>query len=134
MPIYEYECSKGHAFELMVSINGPDPKTCIVDGCRSKPKRMVSASGFILKGDGWYQSDYPSEARKQGLDQDAKAANPDAGHTCSSGCSHKSKGGNPYTDEAATPPKALTEPIKKPKEKNPYSGSKKKKKATKAKA
>ncbi|MCA9484379.1 MAG: zinc ribbon domain-containing protein [Nitrospina sp.] len=132
MPIYEYECGKGHTFELMVSINGPDPKTCAVDGCRSKPKRMVSAAGFILKGNGWYATDYPSEARKQGLDADSKAANPDAGHTCGSTCSHGVKGDGGPTDESAPPPKALTEPIKKPKEKNPYSGSKRKKKAAKA--
>ncbi len=133
MPIYEYECGKGHQFELMVSMSGPDPKTCIMDGCRSKPKRMVSASGFILKGSGWYATDYPSDSRKQGIDNEAKDANPGAGHTCGSTCSHGVKGDGGPTDESAPPPKALTEPIKKPKEKNPYSTrSKKKKKATKA--
>ncbi len=136
MPIYEYECGKGHAFELMVSMSGPDPKTCIVDGCRSKPKRMVSASGFILKGSGWYANDYPSDSRKQGWDQESKAAKPDAGgdgHKCGTTCSHGVKGDGGPTDESAPPPKALTEPIKKTKDKNPYSGgSKKKKKASKA--
>ncbi len=137
MPIYEYECGKGHQFELMVSISGPDPKTCIVDGCRSKPKRMVSASGFILKGSGWYATDYPSDSRKQGIDNEAKAANSsaDAGHTCGSSCSHGIRGDGGPTDESAPPPKALTEPIKKtPKEKNPYSGGSKKKKKKAAKA
>ncbi len=137
MPIYEYECGKGHAFELMISMSSPDPKTCIVDGCRSKPKRQVSASGFILKGSGWYTNDYPSEARKQGWDQESKAAKPDAGdagHTCGSGCSHGTQGDGGPTDESAPPPKALTEPIKTPKEKNPFSGGSKKKKKKAAKA
>ncbi len=129
MPIYEYECSKGHVFELMVSINGPDPKTCQVDGCRSKARRLVSASGFILKGNGWYATDYPSEARKQGWEKEKKAAGGggDNGHTCGSGCSHGSG-----TEKASTPA-ARAEAPKTPKEKNPYSGGAKKSK-TKAKA
>ena len=29
--------------------------------------RLLSAAPFILKGGGWYVTDYPSEARKKGL-------------------------------------------------------------------
>ena len=127
MPIYEYECTKGHTFELMVPISGPDPKVCVVDGCRSKTKRLLSASGFILKGSGWYATDYPSETRKQGWESESKAANggTDNGHTCGSGCGH---GGAPEGAPQAAAPKP--EPAKKaPKIKNPYSGSRKKSKS-----
>src|SRR5688572_1658963 len=52
MPTYEYECSKGHQFEVEQSMTEPPLKRCRV--CRSKARRLISASNFILKGGGWY--------------------------------------------------------------------------------
>jgi putative FmdB family regulatory protein len=127
MPIYEYECGKGHVFEKMVSINGPEPSTCEMDGCRSKPKRLISASGFILKGSGWYSSDYPSASRQQAMDAEAKAANgggDGGGHTCGSGCGH----GAPNAAEASTD--AIGKELKKSASTNPYKAGKKKSKSS----
>ena len=31
-------------------------------------RRLLSAAPFILKGEGWYVTDYPSESRKKALD------------------------------------------------------------------
>ena len=77
MPIYEYECEKcGITFEAMQNISAKPFKTCNGLGCNDKDNgkvhRVVSASGFILKGSGWYTSDYPSEARKKGWEQESK--------------------------------------------------------------
>ena len=77
MPIYEYECKKcGVTFEAMQNISAKPLKTCSGLGCddkdNGKVQRVVSASGFILKGSGWYTSDYPSEARKKGWEQESK--------------------------------------------------------------
>ncbi|MBT5471124.1 MAG: zinc ribbon domain-containing protein [Nitrospina sp.] len=77
MPIYEYECDKcGVTFEAMQAISAKPLKTCKGLGCdgkdNGKVRRVVSASGFILKGSGWYASDYPSEARKKGWEQESK--------------------------------------------------------------
>ncbi len=58
MPTYEYECSKGHRFEVEQSIHDPALKRCRV--CRSKVQRLISASAFILKGGGWYSDGYGS--------------------------------------------------------------------------
>lgn len=82
MPIYEYECLKcGVTFETMQSISAKPLKTCMGMGCNNKDKgkvrRLISATGFILKGSGWYATDYPSEARKKGMEQEAKAAQPE---------------------------------------------------------
>ena len=70
MPIYEYECKKcGATFETMQSVSAKPLKTCQGLGCANKDngkvRRLVSTSGFILKGSGWYASDYPSEDRKK---------------------------------------------------------------------
>ena len=57
MPIYEYACeSCGHQFEKLMRISA-DPPDC--PECEQGPARkLVSASGFILKGGGWYKDHY----------------------------------------------------------------------------
>lgn len=130
MPIYEYQCKKCNTqFEVMQSISAKPVKTCHTDGCSGKVERLVSASGFILKGSGWYSSDYPSESRKQGWEKEQKAANPSAdAHTCGSGCSH----GTPSSGEATPQTAPAKESKPKNKEKNPYSGAKTKPKKASA--
>jgi putative FmdB family regulatory protein len=61
MPTYEYECSKGHHFEVEQSINDEPLKRCKV--CRAKVHRLISASNFILKGSGWYADGYGSSKK-----------------------------------------------------------------------
>jgi putative FmdB family regulatory protein len=57
MPIYEYECSTcGHRFEKLVRI-GADAPPC-PECSASEARRLISASGFILKGGGWYKDHY----------------------------------------------------------------------------
>lgn len=57
MPIYEYECLKcGEVFEQMQSHSEPPPKK---HSCGSKRvKRLMSRTSFVLKGSGWYITDY----------------------------------------------------------------------------
>ncbi len=57
MPIYEYECgSCHHKYERMVRI-GAEPPPC--PECSSaEVRKLVSQSGFILKGGGWYKDHY----------------------------------------------------------------------------
>ncbi len=59
MPTYEYECSKGHQFEVEQSINDAPLQRCKL--CRAKVHRLISASHFILKGGGWYADGYGSK-------------------------------------------------------------------------
>ncbi|MBT7196153.1 MAG: zinc ribbon domain-containing protein, partial [Nitrospina sp.] len=82
MPIYEYECDKcGATFEAIQAISAKPLKTCNGLGCDDKDNgkvhRLVSASGFILKGSGWYTSEYPSESRKKGWEQESKQGKAD---------------------------------------------------------
>ncbi len=60
MPTYEYECTRGHRFEVVQRITEDPLKRCQV--CRSKAHRLISASAFILKGGGWYSDGYSSSA------------------------------------------------------------------------
>ncbi|MCP4603932.1 MAG: zinc ribbon domain-containing protein [Proteobacteria bacterium] len=58
MPIYEYHCNEcSHEFEVMQKINDRPIRKCEKCG-RLKAKRMISQTSFILKGSGWYVTDY----------------------------------------------------------------------------
>ena len=137
MPIYEYQCEKCDAvFETMQAISAKPLKTCNGLGCNDKDNgkvhRVVSASGFILKGSGWYTSDYPSEARKQGWESESKQA-ASASNESGNASGGASAGKNAPEDKASAPaPKApaaeKTAPKSAPKKstpRSPYSGSKK---------
>ena len=68
MPIYDYGCEKcGHKFEKLVKIDAPIPP-CPECGDQ-EVKKLVSASGFLLKGSGWYRDHYglkPSSSSDSG--------------------------------------------------------------------
>ena len=129
MPIYEYKCEKCNVtFEAMQSVSAKPLKTCNGMGCNDKENgkvhRLVSASGFILKGSGWYASDYPSEARKKGWESESQQA------TKATNTNNNEKTSNEKTP-APEPKISNTKKIaakptpKKPTQKSPYSGSKK---------
>ncbi|NIQ01945.1 MAG: zinc ribbon domain-containing protein [Nitrospinaceae bacterium] len=127
MPIYEYECEKcGTVFELIHAVSAPPPKKCEAKGCKGKPRRMVSAGGFILKGDGWYATDYPSESRKKGWESETdSAATPPAGGKAESAPAAPS-GAETKAPAASSPPAKKESPITKAMNKNPYSGGREK--------
>ena len=73
MPTYEYECSAcRRVFEVRQRISEPPLTTC--EQCGGSVHRLLSATPFILKGGGWYVTDYPSESRKKAMNADKSAA------------------------------------------------------------
>jgi len=73
MPIYEYQCSAcGHKLEVLQRIS-EDPLTDCPDCGDPALRKLVSASGFILKGSGWYVTDFKDKPK------------PDAGKTAGDG-------------------------------------------------
>jgi putative FmdB family regulatory protein len=66
MPIYEYQCDKcGRRFEIMQRMTEPLLAAC--EQCGGHVRRLISQTSFVLKGSGWYVTDYPSESRKQAM-------------------------------------------------------------------
>ena len=69
MPTYEYRCSKcKKEFEVVQRITDDPLKECTK--CGGPVERLIAATNFILKGSGWYKSDYaqpavPSKAETQ---------------------------------------------------------------------
>jgi putative FmdB family regulatory protein len=73
VPTYEYECGSCHrTFEVRQRISEPALTAC--DVCGGPVHRLLSAAPFILKGAGWYVTDYPSEARKKGLNAEKSSS------------------------------------------------------------
>jgi putative FmdB family regulatory protein len=69
VPTYEYECDKcRRVFEVRQRIS--EPALTTHDGCGGAVRRLLSPAPFILKGDGWYVTDYPSEARKKAIESE----------------------------------------------------------------
>ncbi len=64
MPIYEFKCYNcKKQFEIMLKFNDEFPKKC--PDCEGEIKKLISNTSFILKGTGWYVTDYASPDRKK---------------------------------------------------------------------
>lgn len=68
MLIYEYRCfeCKKH-FETIQSIKSDPLKKC---KCGGTLKKLISNSSFVLKGTGWYKTDYANNQKSDSSDND----------------------------------------------------------------
>jgi putative FmdB family regulatory protein len=91
MPIYEYRCDNcSHEFETIQKMSEEPLKTC--PACAQDAlRKKVSASGFRLKGAGWYETDFKSD-RKRNVAGDEKAAK-DGGESAKGGGESARNGG-----------------------------------------
>ena len=73
MPTYDYRCDRCEwTFEVRQRISEEPLATC--ERCGGPIRRLLSAAPFILKGGGWYVTDYPSEGRKKGMEAEKKSS------------------------------------------------------------
>ncbi|MCS6990071.1 MAG: zinc ribbon domain-containing protein [Chloroherpetonaceae bacterium] len=94
MPLYRYRCSNCNA-ELEIQQRITEPALTACPNCETDGlKRIIGAGGgFILKGTGFYNTDYKNAGRaKNGENSsetktDAAASKP-AAHACGAGCAH----------------------------------------------
>jgi putative FmdB family regulatory protein len=88
MPIYEYRCeSCGHELEALQKMNDAPLTDC--PACnKTDLRKLVSASGFRLKGSGWYETDF------KGGGKPASACSAEAGGApaCASGACPAAEG------------------------------------------
>ncbi len=89
MPIYEYKCGGcGEVFEVLQRYDDPPPEKHETCGS-TEITRVMSATSFVLKGSGWYATDY---ARK------------DSGKTESGAKAQKTEASTKTSPKAATSP------------------------------
>ena len=79
MPIYEYRCADcDHQLEVVQKLS-EEPIVICPECKKDNLKKIISAAGFRLKGDGWYETDFKS-GNKRNLADDGKkpSKTPDA--------------------------------------------------------
>jgi putative FmdB family regulatory protein len=65
VPIYEYSCTKcGETVEAMQKMSDPPLKKC--PKCGGLLAKMMSSTSFVLKGTGWYATDYAKKSNGSG--------------------------------------------------------------------
>ena len=65
MPIYEYQCEKcENRFEMLQKITADPLKEC--PECGGSVNKLISSTSFILKGGGWYATEYGKNKKSEG--------------------------------------------------------------------
>ena len=92
MPIREYKCKDcGNYIEVIQGINEKPLEKC--EQCGGKLEKLISNSSFVLKGSGWYKTDYSSSGgggkAKKSKEESKAAAAPAPSCSCAGGsCGH----------------------------------------------
>lgn len=112
MPIYEYLCAAcGHELEAMQPISEAPLKQC--PSCRKRTlKKMVSAAGFVLKGTGWYVTDFRDKGKPREEKEEKKEK-----VEVESGTASKPEEGKKEEVVGAKESKVAKKPAEKPKKK-----------------
>ena len=93
MPIYEYRCNDcGFQKEYLQKFSDPAHTHCPSCGQESFAK-LLSAAGFLLKGSGWYATDFRGGGAQAGAKSDENSGGQSGGdadstssaHTCGAG-------------------------------------------------
>ena len=75
MPIYEYKCpSCRKVFEEWVKAHDTDPRQC--PDCGVMSPHIVSNTTFVLKGGGWYVTEYGNRKNEAGSTPSPSSAAP----------------------------------------------------------
>jgi len=76
MPIYEYQCISCKRHHEIMQRYDDAPLTACPD-CGGEMKKLISNTSFILKGRGWYKTDYASgNGKKQKEAEKEPASSP----------------------------------------------------------
>ena len=79
MPFYEYRCKAcDHELEAMQKMSDAPLKDCPECG-KPELQKLISASGFRLKGGGWYETDFKSGKKKNVADSGKDKSSPGGG-------------------------------------------------------
>ena len=106
MPIYEYQCPKCGTFETTQRITDAPLRKCPT--CKSKVDRIISHTSFVLKGSGWYVTDY-GRSGKSKSDSDSTSNGTSASSSADSTTTSDSTS-KPSTDKPSSEKSVSTKP------------------------
>lgn len=69
MPVYEYQCSGCDKKHEVVQRHNDKPLTTCPD-CGGPMTKLISSTSFVLKGTGWYKTDYASGGTRKTTEGD----------------------------------------------------------------
>jgi putative FmdB family regulatory protein len=96
MPVYEYRCGKcGHEFEEIQRITEDPIRKCPRCG-KPAVERLISKTSFVLKGSGWYATDY------------GRKSSPDSSTASTPAKSNGGNGSSGGTDKSAPAPSSAS--------------------------
>jgi putative FmdB family regulatory protein len=102
MPIYEYQCSGcGHRLEAIQRFSDA-PLTDCPDCGKARLKKLISAAGFRLSGNGWYETDFKNNKQRNLVQKDSAEGE----KTAKSSDSGDSKRGGLKRDKESTSTKS----------------------------
>jgi putative FmdB family regulatory protein len=106
MPIYEYQCAKCGVFEVTQRITENPLKKCPT--CKGKVERIISATSFVLKGSGWYATDYAKS--KSSTKTESSSDTSGSGTAASSTAEGKSNGTAASSESSSKPSETSPKP------------------------
>jgi putative FmdB family regulatory protein len=104
MPIYEYRCAKGHAFEVFQSMSEDPVSSCVE--CGAPAERVLSAPAVHFKGSGFYTTDYARKGAKKPAGGEGGSSEKGGGSSSSSSDGASSGGGESKPSKAPDSKKA----------------------------
>jgi putative FmdB family regulatory protein len=113
MPTYAYRCRRcGHQFDVFQKITDPPRSRCPV--CRGGAERVITGGGgFLLRGEGFYSTDYRSESYRKAAEAETKGS--DAAKPAEEGAAKDATGVAKEAKEATETRETATERKTKPK-------------------
>lgn len=104
MPTYEYRCDGcGHGLEADQAITADPLRTCPACGDEAL-QRLISRTSFVLKGSGWYATDYQDKgptAKSSGDEAGGDGAEPAADTKADAGASTSADAGGSTSEPAS---------------------------------
>ena len=108
MPIYEYACAScDHHLEALQKIS-EDPLVFCPECGEESLRKMVSAAAFVLKGSGWYETDFKNSGKEKPKDAKASDGQPASKNASDTKSGEGASGDTKSSDSKASESKSVS--------------------------